>query len=48
MSNNKLIQENELMVKLVQLHTQNPNDMELGGEVRKLVWDYIQQNSPAY
>jgi len=48
MSNNKLTQENELMVKLVQLHTQYPNDMTLGGEVRKLVWEYIQQNSPAY
>lgn len=38
----------DLMDILVQLHTENPNDMELGAAVRKLVWDHIRDNSPAY
>jgi hypothetical protein len=41
-------QENELMQKLLKLHSENPNDMTFGNEVRKLVWEHIQQNSPAY
>ena len=39
---------NELMVQLVELHTKNPNDMSFGSEFRKIVWQYIQDNSPAY
>jgi hypothetical protein len=42
------MEDNKLMTQLVELHTENPNDMEFGASVRKLVWDYIQQNSPAY
>lgn len=40
--------EKDLMEKLVELHTQHPNDFELGGEVRKLVWEHIQNTNPAY
>lgn len=40
--------EKELMEKLVQLHTQYPNDFELGGAVRQMVWEHIQDNNPAY
>jgi hypothetical protein len=38
----------ELMATLIQLHQENPNDLEFGGEVRKLVWEHISNNSPAY
>lgn len=40
--------ENPLMQTLVELHTQFPNDQELGAEVRILVWQYIRNNSPSY
>jgi hypothetical protein len=40
--------DKKLMTLLVELHTQNPNDMELGAQVRQLVWNHIQENSPAY
>jgi hypothetical protein len=40
--------ENELMTELVKMHQENPNDMELGGKVRQMVWQHIQDNSPAY
>lgn len=41
-------QEKDLMTILLELHTKHPNDMTFGGEVRQLVWQYIQDNSPAY
>ena len=40
--------ETELMQLLVKLHQENPNDFELGSRVRQLVWEHIQDNSPAY
>lgn len=33
---------------LVDLHQQFPNDMEFGAAVRRIVWQNIQDNSPAY
>lgn len=42
------MEDKKIMSLLVELHTQNPNDMEFGAAVRQLVWDNIQQNSPAY
>ena len=38
----------ELQDLLIQLHQQYPNDMEFGAAVRELVWQKIQDNSPAY
>jgi hypothetical protein len=40
--------EKDLMEKLIALHATHPNDFEFGGAVRQLVWEHIENNSPAY
>lgn len=40
--------EPTLMETLLKLHVEQPNDMEFGGEIRKIVWKYIQENNPPY
>jgi len=41
-------EDKDLMTTLIELHTKHPNDMNFGGEVRQIVWQHIQDNSPAY
>lgn len=45
MSNNNAL---EIVQEILELHSQFPNDMDFGGEVRKLVWDRIHQDNPSY
>lgn len=44
----KKVKELTLMEQLLKLHSEEPNDMEFGGEVRKIVWKYIEENNPPY
>jgi len=42
------VKETTLMEQLLKLHSEEPNDMLFGGEVRKIVWKFIQENNPPY
>jgi len=38
----------EIVKQIMELHVQEPNDMEFGGKVRMLVWDMVHKNNANY
>lgn len=42
------MKDKALMQLLLKLHTEFPNNTQFGEEIRKIVWQYIQDNNPAY
>jgi len=38
----------EIVKQIMELHTQEPNDMEFGGKVRMLMWDMVHAGNANY
>ena len=38
----------EIVKEIMELHVQEPNDMEFGGKVRSLVWAMIHEGNANY
>ena len=42
------MEDKTLIQILIDLHIKYPNDMVLGAEVRKLIWQHIENINPPY